>query len=288
MTHDLFFATSRIGIKSWIRSYEYPSKWDIQLIDNSGLPEQLLMELLGSCKQILFCEGTSTTSLDKKIFSVLFPNYIIYPLESCKEVINYTKAYNAIPNTNTKAFGLVDSDFRSPQEIEDLKAHQIFTYHVAEIENVFLEENFLKASKDYYHWHGDVDKIKEGIIDMMEKDKEIQCANYITARIDYYYRKNHVTKGNTKAEVERKVKEFNDDIMIDDWYNKRMKELEIYIRNKSYAKIIAVYNNKGLHSVVEKEFKIKDYYEWALGYLKVAPELVINGLRDLFPKELRG
>ena len=53
-------------------------------------------------------------------------------------MINYTKAYNAIPNTNTKALGLVDSDFRSLAEINDLKANGIFTYHVAEIENVFL------------------------------------------------------------------------------------------------------------------------------------------------------
>lgn len=287
MTHDLQFASSRVGLKSWIRSYEYPATWDIQIIDENEIPGQLLLELLGSCKQILFCEGTSTTSMDKKIFDVLFPNFIIYPLGSCKEVINYTKAYNAILNTNTKAYGLVDSDFRTPQEIEDLKAHNIFTYHVAEIENVFLEENFLRAFKDYHHWCGDVDKIKEAIIDMMDKNKEMQCAYYITARIDYFYRKNHVVKGNTKADVERKVKEFNEDIKIEDWYNKRMQELEFYIQRKSYAKVIAVYNNKGLHSVVEKEFSIRNYHEKAMEFLKIAPEDVVNGLRGLFPEELR-
>lgn len=288
MTHDLQFATSRVGVKSWIRSYEYPATWDIQIIDDNEIPEQLLMELLGSCKQILFCEGTSTTSLDKKIFDVLFPNYIICPLESCKDVINYTKAYNAIQNTNTKAFGLVDSDFRTKQEIDGLKANNIFTYHVAEIENVFLEENFIKAFKAYHNWCGDVDKIKEGIVDMLEKDKEMQCANYLSARIDYFYRKNHVAKGNTKADVERKVKEFNEDIKIEEWYNKRMKELELYIQHRNYSKVIAVYNNKGLHSVVEKEFGIRDYHEKALEFLKVAPEEVVNGLRELFPVELRG
>lgn len=287
MTHDLQFATSRIGIKSWIKSYEHPSRWDIQIIEDNEIPEQLLMELLGSCKQILFCEGTSTTSLDKKIFDVLFPNFIIYPLESCKDVINYTKAYNAIPKTNTKAFGLVDSDFRSSEEIDDLKVYNIFTYHVAEIENVFLEENFIKSFKEYHHWKGDVDKIKDGIIDMLDKNKEIQCANYISARIDYYYRKNHVAKGNTKDDVVRKVEEFNKDIKIEEWYNKRMKELKLFIQHRSYAKVIEVYNNKGLHSVVEKEFGIKDYHEKALDYLKVAPEAVVNELRGLFPAVLR-
>lgn len=287
MTHDLQFATSRVGVKSWIKSYEYPSRWNIQIIENNEIPEQLLMELLGSCKQILFCEGTSTSSLDKKIYDVIFPDYIIYPLESCKEVINYTKAFNAIPNNNTKAFGLVDSDFRTPQEINDLKANGIYTYNVAEIENVFLVEDFLNAFQKYHRLKGNIDAIKDGIIAMLEKDKEAQCANYVSASIDYYYRMNHVAKGNTKAEVEKKVKEFNDDIKVEDCYKKRMRELELYIQRKSYAKVIAVYNNKGLHSVVEKEFGLRDYHTMALEYLKIAPDEVLNGIKQLFPSELR-
>lgn len=287
MTHDLKFAASRIGVKSWIKSYEFPSRWDIQIIEDNEIPEQLLMELLGSCKQILFCEGCSTNSLDKQIFDILFPNFIIYPLESCKDVINYTKAYNAISNTTTKAFGLVDSDFRSSQEINDLKENNIFTYHVAEIENVFLVEEYLKAFQAYHRLCGSVETIKENIITMFDKDKEVQCANYVSASIDYYYRTNHVSKGNSKAEVEIKMKAFNDDIKIEDWYNKRMRELELYIRNKSYSKVIAAYNNKGLHSIVEKEFCIRDYHTFALDYLKKAPEEVLNGLRQLFPTELK-
>ena len=122
---------------------------------------------------------------------------------------------------------------------------------------------------------------------MIEKDKELQCSNYVSARIDYYYRMNHLAKGNTKDEVEKKVKEFNADIKIEEWYDKRMKELELYIQKKSYAKVIAVYNNKGLHTVVEKVFGLRDYHPMALDYLKIAPEVVLDGLRQLFPEELR-
>ena len=75
-----------------------------------------------------------------------------------------TKAYNAIPNTNTRAFGLVDSDFRTVAEINDLKSNGIFTYQVAEIENVFLVEDFLKGLKEYHRLDGDIDKIKSNII----------------------------------------------------------------------------------------------------------------------------
>lgn len=286
MTHDLQFATSRVGVKSWIKSYKHPSSWEIQVIKENEIPEQLLMELLGSCKQILFCEGTSTSSLDKKIYDVLFPNFIIYPVESCKDVINYTKAYNAIPATNTKAFGLVDGDFRTKEEINDLKTNNIYSYHVAEIENVFLVEKFIKAFMDYHHWLGDVEHIKDEIVTMLGKDKEAQVSNYVSARIDYFYRKNHIVKGNTKKEVERKIKEFNDGINIDDWYTKRMREIELMVSHKNYVKVISAYNNKGLHSIVEKELGIKDYNEKAIEFLKIAQEEVVNDLRKLFPNEL--
>lgn len=283
MTHDLQFAASRVGVKSWIKEYIYPSTWDIQLIDDSAIPEQLLMELLGSCKKVLFCEGTSTTSLDKKIFNELFPDYSIYPLESCKEVVSYTKAFNAIPNTNTKAIGIVDSDFRSKEEIADLKTSQIYTYGVAEIENIFLVEAFLKAFKEYHRFDGDVENIKASIIALLDRNKETQCSNYVTSQIDYHYRKYHIRKGNTKDDVEKNLKMFNKEINIDKWYNDRMKTLNLYLKKKKYDKVIMVYNNKGLHTEVEKEFKITDYHNMALAYLKKASDDVKDELRRLFP-----
>ena len=287
LTHDLQFAASRIGVKSWIKEYIYPSTWVIQLIDDSDIPEQLLMELLGSCKQILFCEGTSTSSLDKKIFDVLFPDLVIRPLESCKEVISYTKAYNAIPNINTRAIGIVDSDFRSKEEVADLKTNHIYTYHVAEIENVFLVEGFINAFKDYHRLEGNVENIEAGVLDKFEKNKVAQCSNYVTARIDYHYRKYHVHKGNTKDEVLEYLKNLNDDIQIEKWYKERMRKIDLYIRNRNYAKVIGIYNNKGLHSIVEKEFGITDYYAKALTFLKIAPDSVLDELRKLFPVEMK-
>ena len=181
---------------------------------------------------------------------------------------------------------MVDSDFRTEEEINDLKANNIYSYHVAEIENVFLVERFLAAFMEYHNWSGDVEKIKEEIVAMLERDKEAQVSNYVSAKIDYFYRKNHIAKGNTKTEVERKIKEFNDDIKVDDWYARRMREIELMISHKNYVKVISAYNNKGLHSIIEKELGIKDYHEKALEFMKIAPEDVINDLRNLFPNEL--
>ena len=98
LTHDLDFATSRSTAKKvWIKSFTFPDKWEIENIPENVLPESLLLELLGSRKNILFCEGKKGSN-DEKIYNLLFPNYTITPVESCFSVINYTKAFNKIPN----------------------------------------------------------------------------------------------------------------------------------------------------------------------------------------------
>ena len=78
---------------------------------------------------------------------------------------------------------------------------------------------------------------------------------------------------------------FNKDIHIDKWYNDRMKTLNLYLKKKRYEKILMVYNNKGLHAVVEREFKITDYHNMALAFLKKASDDVKDELRKLFPIE---
>lgn len=137
LTHDLQFAASRNGRKAWIRSFEYPSRWTIDNIDENEIPEELLLKLLGSRKKILFCEG-KRNSLNSKIFELLFENYTITPVETCKDVMNFTRAFNKIPNTVAKAYGIIDRDFRSEDQLEILQQQNVFSYDVAEIENLFF------------------------------------------------------------------------------------------------------------------------------------------------------
>ena len=40
-THDLDFASSRIAQKGWIKEFEYPSNWHIELIEENVIPEEL-------------------------------------------------------------------------------------------------------------------------------------------------------------------------------------------------------------------------------------------------------
>ena len=145
LTHDLDFATTRsIAKKVWIKSYTYPDVWEIENIPTNDLPEALMLELLGSRKNILFCEGRKG-GYDEKIYNILFPNYTITPVESCFSVINFTRAFNKIKNITIKAFGIIDSDYHDEERLNKLKSDNIFSLKITEIENLLLDEDFLKV-----------------------------------------------------------------------------------------------------------------------------------------------
>ncbi|MDR3177725.1 MAG: AAA family ATPase [Campylobacteraceae bacterium] len=293
LTHDLDFATSRNAKKVWIKSHIYPDEWKIEDIpENADLPEALLLELLGSRKSILFCEGEKGGK-DEVIYNCLFPELTITPVGSCLAVINYTKAFNNIPNKTVKALGLIDADHHDKERLDALKADNIFSLPVAEVENLLLQEDFLKLFAKEREMKDDnettiikaIENIKNEVISDLEKNIELQVSNYVSAKVDYYFKDSNVKKGNTQEEVENNYNKFTRKIEIDGWYSQRKMELEKIITDKDYAKVLAVYNNKGLKKIVNDCFGRKDFLGKAVKFLQLdkdAQEII----RQNFPQEI--
>jgi ABC-type branched-subunit amino acid transport system ATPase component len=286
LTHDLDFASSRtLAKKVWIRSFTHPDKWDIENIPYNELPESLLMELLGSRKNILFCEGT-IGSIDEKIYNILFPNYTITPVDGCSSVINYTKAFNKILNLSTKAFGIIDSDYHGTERLEALRPEGIYSISMTEPENLFFNQNFLKIfAKRFFQNEDVVEKIKKDVLIRLEKDKELQISNYVSAKINYYFKDSHVSKGNTLENVKNNYNKFNKEINIDDWFDLKQKEIDEILRDKNYNKALTIINNKGLKQIANTHFKIKDFTDIAVKLLQVENEAQ-DILKTHFPSEL--
>ena len=274
LTHDIDFASTRIANKRWLKSYSSSTSgifenWEIESIADSEIPEALLMKILGSRKKVLFCEGKQG-SLDRQIIELLFPNFTITPLASCKDVINYTKAYNKISNKYAVAYGIIDRDFRTKEQLDKLAAENIYSYDVAEIENLFLIEDFIKGFAEYKHEPCDIDNIKTQILALL-------------TRINYNFNESHVRNGKDKTEVEANFNEFVKQIKIEEWYNIRLQELDDVIKTSNYAKVIMLYNNKGLHSIIEKALGISSYNLKALEYLRNSQN-ARDVLHNVFPK----
>ena len=283
LTHDLQFAASRDAKKCWIRSFEYPSKWNIEEIQDNVIPEELLLKLLGSRKKILFCEG-KRNSLDSKIFELLFEDYTITPVETCKDVINFTKAFNKIPNTVAKAYGIIDRDFHSEEQLEKLKQQNVFSYDVAEIENLFLLPDVITGFAKYKQEQCDIEKIKTRILIKFEQDKQAQISQYVSSAINAYFKSSHISVGKKKEEVEQNFQKFISEVDINKLFNGRESYINDVIANKKYEKAIMLYNNKGLHSVIEKYFNMGDYRHKALDYLRGTKE--IEPIKRVFPDQL--
>lgn len=287
LTHDLDFATSRATAKKiWLKSFTHPDNWEIEDIPTDEIPEALLFELLGSRKNILFCEGQKG-SIDERVFSILFPELTIMPVGSCFDVINHTKAFNKLTTVNTSAIGLIDSDHHETSQLDSLKDEKIYNFSISEVENLFLDEQFLqKMATQLLVEATEIEKIKTDVIAELEKLKIIQTSNYVSTKINYYFKDSHVSKGNSLEQVETNYQTFSDKIEVAEWYNTRINELESIIASKDYRKAISVFNNKGLRSIAMKYFKISDFTERSIKLLLSDTEAQ-DILIDYFPRAVK-
>lgn len=286
LTHDLEFASSRRANKYWIKGFQFPSKWEIEPIPKNNIPDSLLMKILGSRKKILFCEGIEG-SIDVKIYEILFPNYTIISSGGCSNVINYTRAFNKLPNINTVAIGIVDRDFRPEAQIDKFKSENIYVYSVAEIENLFLLEEFIRIFSERKDEEIDIQCLKKKILDKLEGDKEQQISNYVTSYINYIFSEEHVKKAKNQEEIKSNLDNFISKIKTDILYNNRKEEIEEIIKNEDYLGAIKIYNNKGLLKEVESLLKYKSgkYSEESLKILRGNKEAQ-QVLRIVFPQEI--
>lgn len=285
LTHDLDFAVTRNAQKCWIRHFDYPNKWDIMPIEGSEIPEELLMRILGSRKKILFCEGTKD-SFDVKFFEILFPNYTITPAGSCEEVISYTRAFNRYPHRLADAYGIIDRDVRPQSQLDAFKADNVYSYDVAEIENLFLVEDFLKAFVQYCHFESqlDMNALKQKVIDAFRPQIEKHALDYVTATINFYYREQRLHTSRSFAELQTTYDTFKDMIDINKVYADRKDYLTEVCDRGDYSAVLRLCNNKGLSSIVVGMLGMKVFQSKALEYLQQTD--AAKYLRNLFPVEL--
>lgn len=287
LTHDLDFATSRTTSKKiWIKSFTFPDTWEIENIPDNDIPESLLFELLGSRKNILFCEGEKG-SIDEKIYNILFPHFTITPVGNCFQVINHTKAFNKIPNVNIKSFGIIDSDHHTQERIKSIKKDNIYSYRVSEPENLLLDEEFLiKLSETILCDKSKIDNIKNDIVKELNTKKELQISNYLSNKVNYYFQNSHVKKGNDLLTITKNIQSFIDVLKISEWYNQREIEINDLIENKNYEMILSVFNDKGLKKIANKHFEISNFTERAIKLLQ-SDKTTHEILKKYFPEEIR-
>jgi ABC-type cobalamin/Fe3+-siderophores transport system ATPase subunit len=125
-----------------VRSCEYQGQnvraWTIDLVpQGAAIDEGLKRDLLGARRKMLFVEGT-TQSLDTPLYSLLFPQISIIPKEGCREVEHAVRGLRGAPDMHwIAAWGIVDNDQRSPEDIGRLRDAGIWALSHYSVESLY-------------------------------------------------------------------------------------------------------------------------------------------------------
>jgi hypothetical protein len=260
ITHDLDFAASRKGAyKVWIKNYNGTTwQWDV-VPEVDAFPESLTIEIIGNRKNIIFTEGDKS-SHDVVLYQATYPEYHIIPRGGCSKVIESTKAMVSTPALHhLQAYGIIDADYRTKEEIQALEKSRIFTLGVAEVENLFCVEQIVRIVATHLALDPD-QKTKEVttfVIDSLKKEFDIQVTNHaereIQFKLNVFTKLAHSEQGLTDG-----FKEIISKIDVSAIYSSSKVLFEEAMNENNLEKALRIYNRKKLSDRVSSIFGLKE------------------------------
>lgn len=256
VSHNVDFITSRSAQHFyWCQSYDGNHTWDIKKIESNldEFPKSLIVELLGSSKKILFCEGDKN-SLDFKVYTALFENeVVVIPVGGHRNVINYTRAYNKSNFFGYSAFGIIDKDYHTEEVLKKYKEENIYHLKFNEIEMFLLTEEIIDNVLNANNTKEDAEKLKEkfkkefmnivgerrdNLINRYVKYQIDQCMG----QLDYYKFSGDYSTDKIKLHYNNII----DDLNLEDLINELNNKLDDLLENSDYNKYLEISNFKYL------------------------------------------
>ena len=292
ITHDTqFAATHKNSEKLWIKDYD-GTNWNFEKIKDSNLPEQLLLDILGNRKPVLFVEGTSN-SYDTKLYSEIYKNYYVIPCGSCSSVISQTKSMKMNEQLhNFKCYGIIDRDYRDDYEIDAYKEDNIFTLEVAEVENLFLTEELLKVINNNileFNDNSRIERIKKYIIEeRFAKEINKQICEAIVSELKFKLNTASISKVNEEKAKKTLDKAFKE-ISYDNIKTKQTEKFNKILDSHVYKDILKVFNCKSLSMSIGHFLGIndKEYQNFILRKIRgEKANDIINAIIPYLPKDI--
>lgn len=250
LTHDVDFAAAKESAKKiWLKSFD-GEHWDWELFSHShDIPEDLLLEILGSRKPVVFVEGV-VGSYDSALYSVVLRNFLVIPVGSCTQVIQSVKALKANSQLHhLNVYGIVDRDRRVPAEIQKLEAGSIFTLEVAEVENLFCVREVLEIVSTLLERdvNTDFQSVSQEIFSRLKGELETQVSLRAVSEIKFQLNLlNEKAKGATALKMA--VQSLVDDIDVEAIHAEVLAAFELVISTNDFEGLLALYNRKSLAS----------------------------------------
>ena len=281
ITHDLDFAATRAGAtKISVISFD-GTAWDYEVLPaETGIPEAMCFEVLGSRNNVLFVEGDKG-SLDFQLYRLMYPDMTIVPAVSCENVIHCTKSFRARPELHRiRAFGIIDRDMRPQEELEELKKSCLFTPGVAEIENCFIVEGVLRAVASHMGTSNAdqaVESIKSCVLGEFEKMKASHAMRVVRHALERYL----ITRDYDVKDISgvtQLIGNLASGLDVKSIYETALSDADRLIREGNYPEIIRVFKHRGLVKQIGNQFGLN-----LLRYVGTVMEILRSGKnQDLF------
>jgi len=145
-THDVLLPLDNPSARTLlIRGCTYAgssvSGWDVDLVrPQDEIDDDLKKDILGARRKILFIEGTER-SLDKPLYSLVFPNVSVIAKASCRDVEHAVCSIRDSGNLHwLNAFGIIDNDRRTETDINQLREKGVYALSVFSVESIYTNQ----------------------------------------------------------------------------------------------------------------------------------------------------
>lgn len=250
---DVEFVSSRSGnVILWVKSYDATNKkWDYEIITTGEIREDVFIELVGSRKPVLFIEGDLTHSIDAKLYPLVFPDHTVKPLGSCDKVIETTRSFNDLSNMHhLQSHGIVDRDRRTDKEVEYLRKKFIMVPEVAEVENLFLMEDVIKAMARTRGKNQNqiFQKVKKRALNIFSQRLQAQTLEHVRHRVKREVDAKIDGKFSCITAMETHIRQLIKILNPRQQYNDLLHKFKSIIASQNYAEMLKVFNHKPLLS----------------------------------------
>ncbi len=251
-THEMEFLTSnRDKQVIWVRYFDSAaSAWDYAVLPpGAEMSEELYMTLVGARKPVLFIEGDPQRSIDAKLYPLVFTNYTVRSLGSCNKVIEATRTFNDLNYFHhLDSHGIVDRDRRDENEVGYLRDKKIFVPDVAEIENILMLEDVIRAVARRHGKKEDrvFEHVKKSILKQFHSDIRQQALLHTRHRVKRMMEYRIDGRFPDINKLEEHIRNIVYEIRPREMYERFCRDFNRYVAAGDYASVLRVYNQKSM------------------------------------------
>lgn len=273
LTHDVDFASAKESAKKiWLKSFD-GQNWDwVEIAEDENLPNELLLEILGSRKPIVFVEGENG-SFDVSLYRELLSDFLVIPRGSCTQVIQSVKALKANSQLHhLQVYGVIDRDRRRQHEIDKLEQDSIYVLNVAEVENLFCTQELLEIISNRLARNAEEDfqTVSTTIFSRLQSELETQISLHVSGEVKFLLNMFDTNKRG-EQEISNELQRMVSKIDVQQLFEIQKDKFDQIITSKNYNELLAIYNRKTLASQASE----------ALGLAKKSlPETVVRLARS--------